>query len=302
MHYNNKKKLFIGWLIVLVLWFFMRHEALIGHHQNDLRSSVSSLLLNLPAFIQYIGKILFPFNLGVMPVMKDTSYLFGIAALIVLIAAFRLSKKKEDDIKLIKKKQKKQNNFLLFGLVWFVVFLLPTFVVIINNFRIHQFYEHRLYFPLIGFLLMVGQLYRIRDFSFQNRSHLITGVIILCFLFTITFYHSQNFKDTMSFYTNAVKTSPSSSLVHHNIGMMYHEKNMLKEAVESYKKALALNPYEKDMHSNMGIIYKQWNMLKEAEQEFILEIQVNPATTRAYGNLERLRAEMKKNMQPVKNF
>jgi Tfp pilus assembly protein PilF len=248
----------------------------------------SSLFNNMPVFIQYIGKVLFPFNLSVMPVMQDTGYIFGVVAIILLAAAVFISKGK-------------RNNRILFGVVWFAVFLLPTLITT-SAFRIHQPYEHRMYLPMVGVLFFLSEIDPIKNFTTQKMSFRIVSVFIILSLFTLTFLHEKTFTDTKTFLDNAVSTSPGSSLAHRNMGIYYQDKNLLKEASEEYLKALALNPHEKDLHNNLGVIYDSWHKRDLAEKEYLTETRLNPENAQAFHNLGVICAERNENEKAEKYF
>lgn len=307
--------LLIGWSVVLVVWFMMRSAALSGQPKKEMSDLISSLFLNLPAFIQYIGKIILPFNLSVMPVMNDTSYSFGIVALIFLAAVvlvplrFSVSpfQKNETGNGRAGEWERERQKGFFFGLYWFVLFLLPTFLST-NQFRIHQFYEHRLYLPLIGFLIFVAE---IKSPATPRRGESQTqvppfggikgglAIAVLFFFFVLTFVHVKTFKDTESFLDNAVRTSPSSSLAHRNMGIHLQDladqykkakdeakaSEALKNSADEYNKALSLNPHEKDLHNNLGVIYDQFGMKDKAEQEYLAETKLNPANPQSWNNL-----------------
>src|ERR1035437_8818971 len=234
----NKKVLFAGWLVVSAVWFLMRDAVLQNQHQKGIGEMISSMISNLPGFIQYLGKILLPFNLSVMPVMQDTTFIFGIVALIAFSGIVFISKRK-------------RRNWVWFALTWFVFFLLPTFIGT-NEFRIHQFYEHRMYLPMIGFLLLIAETDIAKGFSIQKISNRIFAVAILLFFFILTFWHEKVFKDTKSFLDNAVSMAPSSSLAHRNRGIYFQDladqfqkkkmpaesQDALKQAESEYQKAL----------------------------------------------------------------
>ncbi|MBI3501639.1 MAG: tetratricopeptide repeat protein [Bacteroidetes bacterium] len=272
----NKKIFLIGWFSVSALWFVMRHAALKGQPHKDFSGMISSMAENFPAIVQYIGKILLPFNLSVMPVMKDTSFLFGIFALVLFSVLFFLSKKKRKD-------------WILFGIIWFVIFLLPTFIRT-SEFRIQQFYEHRMYLPMVGILFFLSEMDWIKNFSFDKIQYKVSAIIFLLFFFGLTFQHEKTFSDTKNFLDNAVNNSPSSSLAHRNLGIYFQDKaaqdkNLLKNAAGEYLKALELNPHEKDLHNNLGVIYDTWGKKDSAEKEYLTEINLNPSNAQAFHNL-----------------
>ncbi|MBI4929739.1 MAG: tetratricopeptide repeat protein [Bacteroidetes bacterium] len=286
----NKKVFLAGWLVVSAVWFMMRDAALQSQQGKGVSSMISSVAENLTGFILYIGKILLPFNLSVMPVMKDNTFIFGIIALAIIIGVVFISKERK-------------SNWILFSVIWFVIFLLPTFIRT-SEFRVHQFYEHRMYLPMVGFLLLATQVDWIKNFSSEKTICRISAPAILLFFFMLTFRHEKTFSDTKLFLDNAIATAPNSSLAHRNMGIYFQdmddktghkEKSFLENAAEEYKKSLGLNPNENDLHNNLGVIYDTWGKKDLAEKEYLAETKSNPANSQAWHNMGVICAERNEN-------
>jgi tetratricopeptide (TPR) repeat protein len=236
---------------------------------------VRSLLGNLPAIIQYIGKIPLPFNLSVLPIIQDTTFVYGFIAITLLTIALFLSKNK-------------CYNFIIFGSFWFILFLLPSFIQP-NPAIVAYFIEHRIYLPIIGFIIILLETDMIKNLiAKKNSSPILGAVIVLVLLTIITFNHSKNFKNRLNFWENAVKTSPHSSLAHRNLGTMYYLEEQPDKAESKYKKSLELNPQEPMVHNNLGLVYMKKNMFKKAEEEFRKELAINPSNNNVRFNLRLL--------------
>lgn len=280
--WKGLKVFLIGWMMVSVVWLIMRDYAIRDSQQKGIIEMTVSLFKNIPGIIQYIGKIFFPVNLSVMPVMQDTTFLFGIASVILLVTFVFLSKNMS-------------KKMIGFSLLWFALFLLPTFIKT-SEFRMHQFYEHRLYLPLIGLLLFLSEMDWAKRFSWTNNIYRIPAVVLIAAFVFLNFRHQQTFNDTKSFLDNAVVTAPHSSLAHRNLGIYYQDmaakdSSLLRMAASEYRTALELNPKEKDLHNNLGVIYDTWKMRDEAEKEYLREIELNEKNSQAYHNLGVLYSE-----------
>ena len=64
-----------------------------------------------PAVVQFVGKALFPLNLSVFPIIQDTSMVYGVCAITLIVFALTLSKRK-------------RYNYIFFGSLWMISFLL----------------------------------------------------------------------------------------------------------------------------------------------------------------------------------
>jgi hypothetical protein len=235
-----------------------------------------------------MGKIFFPFNLSVLPIIQDTTFIYGIITIILLILFIYFTKNK-------------RWNFILFGFMWFLGFLLPAFIRPYPDI-IADFLEHRLYVPIIGIFIVLLETDWVKKIDFKKRSHLLmVGSLILVFC-VITLVHSRNFVDKLAFWENAVQTSPHHPLAHRNLGAMEYLNGDLVNAEKESKIALELNPNEQMAHNNLGLIYANENKFAEAEIEYKKELENNPYYDNAYYNLGLLYWQEKRPDEAITNW
>lgn len=267
----NKKILSAGWFAIIIFWFLLRQAALARPLPLTISNMARSLFQNLPAAAQFIGKIILPFNLSVLPIIQDTTFIYGFIAIILTVAALFLSRNK-------------RNNFVIFGLFWFILFLLPSFIRP-NPAIVADFIEHRVYLPMVGFIIMLLEIDFVKNLNIKKKRPVILGLLIIFAFAAITFIHSNNFKNRLNFWKNAARTSPHSPLAHRNLGAMYYLDGLLDEAESEYTKSLELNQEEKMAHNNLGLVYMDRGMFKEAEEEYKKELSINPDYDNAHFNL-----------------
>jgi hypothetical protein len=244
---------------------------------------VSSINENSPAIISYFGKTMLPVNLTVLPNVQDTSLLFGIVAgLICILVAL--------------KSGLKRFTIFLFGLIWFLSFLVPSLVI---SFIKH---EYRLYLPLIGIIIMILETDAFsKILQHKKYSRWIFGCLLL--VFTVgTIVYSGQFKDKNTFWNKAVTDSPHSPLAHRNWGAMLFLQENYKDAEVFFKKALELNPQEQMAHNNLGLIYSKWDMPELAEREYLQELKINPGYADCHFNLGLLYYRQKKYQQTIQSW
>lgn len=257
------------WFALSLLWLTLRLFALTNPTQYTPTAIINSLSLGIPATIQIIGKMFLPLNLSVLPIAKDTTYLFGIATVVILTGLYFLIKQKN-------------NRLALFGLIWLGLLLVPSFVH--PNPNEINYLEHRAYLPLAGFIVF---LLAINPSSIiKNTSIRVAFLfIIILALSCLTFLHLNNFRNRLTYWQSAVTTSPHSALAHRNYGVMLYFEGREDEAIMAYGKSLALNPDEPMAHNNLGVIFLKREMLTEAENHFVLELENNPNYDNATFNL-----------------
>ncbi len=271
--YNVSKGLLAaGWFFVSLAWFLLRKIVLTGAVPLKLFDTLGAMF-NLPAVILYTGKVLLPFNLSVLPMLQDSSLIYGWITLLIIILLLVFTKNR-------------RYGHILFGALWFVLFLLPALVFSDPaRFTGVAVYEHRLYLPIIGSIILLLETDLIRNNIDLHKKGLALSVLVIVLFSALTFINSGHYKDRLTFWESAVKTSPRHPLAHRNLGAMYYLDGMPDKAESEYRKTLELAPNEPMVHNNLALIYMDRNRLKEADAEFMKEIAINPAYDNAHFNL-----------------
>ena len=279
---------FIGSIGIASLWVILRSITLKDSVPLTLIEMIKSVFFNSPAIIQFIGKIFLPFNLSVLPVIQDTTFLYGIVSIILLVIIFFLTKEK-------------RWNYILLGFGWFFAFLLPSFIRP-NSALVADFIEHRLYVPIIGIFIILLETDFIKKIDLKKKSTLIIIGGLILTLSVITVVHSFNFANRLAFWNNAAQNSPHYPLAHRNLGAMEYLDGNIDNAEKEFRVALALNPNEEMAHNNLGLIYVQKGKLAEAEEEYKKELEINPYYDDVYFNLGLLYWNQKKYNEAIKNW
>jgi Flp pilus assembly protein TadD len=273
---RNKKVLSIsagfslGWFFGIFLWFLLRSAALKNPVPYTLPNAIKSLSQNSPAVLLFLGKVLFPFNLNVLPTLEDSTLLYGVIAALVIFFSLVFSKNK-------------RYNFLLFGGAWFIIFLTPSFIRPNPNY-VADFFGHRLYLPLIGLIIVFLEIDFIKNLNLHNKRVIIGVFLLFLMMASINFIHARDFRNKIAFWENAVQASPRHPLAHRNLGAMYYLDGFYDKAEDEYWKSLEMNPNEPMVHNNLALIYMDKGLLDEAEVELKKELEINPYYDKAYFN------------------
>lgn len=304
----------IGWLSVFIFWFLLRDQALGGRLLGmPVISAFSSIFNNLPSVFLYIGKALFPVNLSVFPFLLDQTFVYGYCATVFIILALYLSYfGRENNISAISSDANRRKinwKNIIFGTTWFLVFLIPSFLR--PNLQVApDLLEHRIYLPIIGFFIVILEIdwahvgRRLSHFikiSSQKINYALLFLLVAVLAIT-TFFYSQNFRDKISFWTDAVKNSPHAPLAHRNLGAMYWLDGEADMAKPEYEKALELNPNEQMAHNNLGLIYAQKGDYQSAINEYQAELKTNPYYDNALYNEGLAYWNMGKKDEAAKNW
>jgi 4-amino-4-deoxy-L-arabinose transferase-like glycosyltransferase len=205
-----------GWIIAIIIWYVFRHHALVGKEAPDILSMFSKTPARLLAILQYLVKILIPVNLSAFPKMKDVSLTCGVIALIVLIALMWFSKSYREPL-------------TLFGLFWFLIFVSPVlFIPTITN---DNLFEHRLYIPIIGILLILSRTFLLTGQT-TNKVKLLVFIPVIFLFAVMSFFRLDYFKDPLSFWTRAAKDSPRSCIpVYRYLSLVDSKSEQEKEKI-----------------------------------------------------------------------
>lgn len=217
-----------GWTVCFFIWLIPRQAAVAGSAELTIVEAASLIWTYIPAAWQFLGKIFFPFNLSVFPIIQDTSNLYGAAAIALLIVA-------------VIRTRKARYRMILFGAAWAAAFVLPS--LIRANYRISaDFIEHRVYLSIAGVFIMMLETDLVRKAKKITLIYLATMITATFAL--LTFVHIDNFASRLAFWSNAVSTSPDSPFAHLAIGQAYYEEGRLADAEAEFRKCLALDPLE----------------------------------------------------------
>lgn len=248
--------LYGSWLLAFILWYYVRSLATLKEEQMQFGSVLAALPSRLPVIVQYFGKIILPLNLNVFPITKDTSNVYGLLAVALIAAGLFFSKDRN-------------NKIVIAGIGTFLLFLVPVLLVpaSLND----QDFEHRLYLPIVGVLLLLTQTILFRN-NMNDKIIFFGGIGICLVLAIINFNHQGKFKDANTFWTEAVKGSPNSAYANMMLGARLSETDSIKS--EQYMKAAhALNPDEKYLNYYLGKMALDKDSIPEAEAYFLKEIK-----------------------------
>jgi len=247
----------ISWMAAILIWIVVRSSATLAKNWIAPAEMIQSALERTAVIIQYLGKIFFPVNLTVFPMAEDITLVWGFLALAGMIVLIILSKSYTRPLTWL-------------GLFWFLVFLLP--VLIVPKSLNDQVFEHRLYLPIIGILMILSQAIPFRAVENQNiKLYLSAGIILVFSVQSII--RTGYFKDPVTFWTHAVNGSPHSA----------YAKTLLATKIEEpvrreqlFMEAYRLDPNLKNLNYYIGKVLFDRNKPDSAYQFLQREVATNP--------------------------
>ena len=244
--------LFVSWAACFAVWFTARSLATVHiATQIERGKQVADFFNRIPVILQYLGKIFIPVNLSVFPTQQDTVYYFGLIAIAILAALIYFSKAINW-------------RMALSGIGVFLLFLLPALLVPGN--LNEQTFEHRLYLPMVGMLLLLSQTAFIKNFT--DKILLVTASVIIILFAGINYKHQQHFSSPLSFWTQATETSPNSAYANMMLGAREPE---VQKSYDLFHKAYRLNPKEKYLNFYYGCMLQKRDSVIASEPYFLAE-------------------------------
>lgn len=175
---------------------------------------------------------------------------------------------------------RKKNGLVSFSLLWFFITLSPTssFVPVDDI-----IFEHRLYLPFVGGSILSGIILLRSSSGLAVMLHASTRKALFLISFFALSLLSMNaihrngiYKDSVSFWEDAVKKAPWKDRPNNNLAALYGKAGRYKEVEVLLKRALEVSPWHPEARANLGEAYFHLGRRAEAEAEFNKVLQEHP--------------------------
>jgi tetratricopeptide (TPR) repeat protein len=175
------------------------------------------------------------------------------------------------------------------GLVFFLLFLLPSFANFSRAGEIYFTSDRYFYLPLVGLLLVAGSLFdralrREHERIVQRPGSALLLVVLVLFGF-LTIRQSKVWQNSDTFYAAAIAENPQSAALHYNRGLLWQQHGEMHMALAEYTLALQYNPLLAKAHNNVGAIFWTMQMNIAAKNEYLQALALDPAYAEAHDNL-----------------
>lgn len=247
--------LIIGWAGLSLGWFFIRDSIVIA--QPDLGFNKLFFKNVVPGILLFTGKSLLPVQQSIMPMLKYSSILPGIIALMALVVLSFWPGLK---------------NKLLAGiglLIFFGLLLIPVwFSAVKSN---GEYYEHRMYTSMIGLVLFISQL----KLNWQRPELKLAGLIIFCFFTVKTFNRLEVYRDENSFVMAGAEESPGYHLFQFQKSAVLFERKQYDSALVYVNRSLETRQDMPQQFTNRGSIYYMLGRYQESVADFSHAIKIS---------------------------
>ncbi len=174
---------------------------------------------------------------------------------------------------------------LSFGIFWFfITTALESFI-----FRLDLVFEHRLYLPLIGFIIVIcfflDKIVRSTKLKYiRFAQQLVFGVctVTLLLLSLWTIQRNSFWQDEITLWQDAIQKSPNSTRAINNLGLAYLSKGEYDQAAQKFQQAFVLAPQTFIFYDNLFIVYENQGKLDLALELVKDLIRTDPRNANAY--------------------
>jgi len=235
-------KIVTGWSSIILSWIVWRVVILENPQSLVLQSFGSILKSVVVIFTITIERIIFPIHQYVSPNLLDASPVTGALFLPILVYFIIIFKFK---------------NFrkVIFGGLWFILFLvIPEMWVSI--FGIGYTYEHRLYLPLFGFLLIISQITLPAEFNLHKYKFYALFLLVFIMYSTKTVFRQNVYKNTETYSGALASESPTMPFASEFRGSILLENGKDEEAIYYFTVALNFDSTRFDIYIKRAIAYE----------------------------------------------
>ncbi len=262
--------------ILIAFAFFVLRQALVP--LKTFHAFSPTLLLSVPkAFLSYSIALVFPANLHkswhISPVASGIH-----ADFILSVVGIGL-------LGMLVKKTCARSKPALFGIIWFILILLPfsTLLYLFCKIEFFPFSYAWLYTPAIGAFLFVASLLAPDPGPGRKAARIIFPAVIALFSFATMNYNATWAGSEMDFYKDTLKHQPdlAVSTIYTNMGRSFMEEKKYDEALNMLNKALLINPRDTVALCDIGMTYELQKRYKEAREVFEKVLKWDGQDTRA---------------------
>jgi protein O-mannosyl-transferase len=168
-----------------------------------------------------------------------------------------------------------------FGILWFFLTLsVESSIIPIRD----VIYEHRLYLPSVGVLLVFGVF--LGECVMRWRTPTVLAFTAVLVLFSAaTYQRNAVWKDELTLWSDVVRKSPKKARGHYNLGISYAQLKRTDDAIAQYQIALKSKPDDADIHNNLGVALAAQGFLEQALIQHRIVLQLRPHDANAHNNM-----------------
>ena len=229
----------------------------------------------LVAYAAYIGKMIYPVNLAFLYPYPEMISWWKVAGAILLLGV----------ISFFAFKSRRQHPYFITGWLWYLGTLVP--VIGLVQVGMQSMADRYTYIPLIGLFIITA--WGIPALTAKWRyGKICTGasaIIILAILMALTVKQAGYWKDSITLFEHAIRTTSANYIAHYNLGNVLAKKGRIDEAIPHYLQALKIKPEFADAHNNLANAQSRQGRTDDAIFHYLEALRIKPDYEGAHYNL-----------------
>ena len=224
------------------------------------------------SYILYIGKTIWPANLGVFypyPGLRALWQVWGAVFLFIAVTFLVI-------------RTAKRFPYLAFGWLWYVGTLLP--VIGIVEVGDHAMADRYTYIPLIGLFIMAGWCVPelLKGWRYKKEALYLSSALSLLCLLIVTWTQVGYWRNGITLFEHIFKVTEPNSISYINRGTAYWRAGNFQQAIEDVGKAIELNPEYASAYNTRASIHVSLGSYKQAIEDVNKAIELYPKYAKAY--------------------
>ena len=244
---------------------------------------VNYLLTQFSVIVKYIQLLILPINQNLdydFPLSNSFFEIRTILCFCILISLLVLA------IYLFKKQR-----IMSFGIFFFFLTLsIESSIIPIDD----VIFEHRIYLPSFGFILILISLIYILFIKISKNIAIITTLLIILLNSITTFQRNKVWKDEFSLWNDAILKSPNKARPINNRGLVFSKEGQWEKSIYDFSKAIELNPRFTLAYLNRGASFEKIKDWDNAIEDFNKAIRISPDNSTAFLNRGTVYENLKK--------
>ncbi len=234
----------------------------------------------LLAYVQYIGKTIWPSDLSIFyphPALVSPLSYSALTWQLIIAALLLIC------ITVLVIRQIKNRPYLTIGWFWYLGTMVP--VIGLVQVGMQSMADRYTYLPLLGIYIMI--VWGIRDLSDHRHKKLMPPVVIAVLaLFTLlSWAQIGRWKNTQTIFEHAIDATSSNYFAYNHLGRAFENKGELIKANNQYEYAITIKPDYAGAHSNLGNVFAKQKHYDKAISHLEESVRLDPGFAAGYSNL-----------------
>ena len=256
----------------------------------------------LLSYVAYLGQTIWPARLAVFyPHAADHLSLWKIALAVLLLAG----------ITALAFVWRKRRPYLIVGLLWYLVALLPVVGYIQVGMQGRA--DRYTYLPQIG--LCIALIWALDDWSLHSKKRRLIFVGAALVAITALVWQARiqtsYWSSTESLWKHAVEVTANNDVAHYNVAALLLKRGQVDEAISHYQKALNIRSNDREthyhlsvalLHTSLGNVLAEKGRLDEALVHYRQAIELRDDFADAHSNLAALLARKGETAEAIAHY